>query len=278
MLATDLATEQGCLEWMAYSPALNCLVGGTSGHACTYAVDVTTLALRNVVGIDAIETPFPGGGIAIGPVAGSSPAVERVFVSERRYDHIKTVDVVAGAGSYFELVQFDRLGDEGDDYMLAPLKLAFDAASDEIWVARGAYGGAPMIISVARASSRQKLGVIPTSALGGDAAVVAGIALSDAEAFVATGAAIKVFSRAEREEDVALADVDQLVAVDQETTRGYALKRELTLDNEVRDIIWSHGKLVVCTVSAVIVLACDGTELRHWTTAESLCPISEFCG
>ena len=149
---------------------------------------------------------------------------------------------------------------------LSSVKLAFDAKADEVWCARGVYGDAPMLISVARTSSHAKLGVIPTSALGGDGAVVAGIALSGDEAFVATGCAIKVFSRTEREDEAEIEDVDQLVCADQEIVRGYVLKRELAVAEPVRDLIWSHGKLVVCTQSGVRILRPDGKELRSWMT------------
>ena len=68
---------QGCLEWMAYSAALDSLVGGTGGHSCTHVVDVATLALRDVPGIDMVATPFPGGGIAVGGVPAAAAKVEK---------------------------------------------------------------------------------------------------------------------------------------------------------------------------------------------------------
>ena len=78
--AQDLATK-GCLEWIAFSAKLGCLLGGTGGHSCSYAVDVSTLALRELAAIECIATPFPGGGIAIGalPALGADLAAGRLL-------------------------------------------------------------------------------------------------------------------------------------------------------------------------------------------------------
>ncbi|GMH91232.1 hypothetical protein TL16_g11997 [Triparma laevis f. inornata] len=202
-----LPTGDECLEWMAYSASLDCLIAGTSGHGCTYALDVAALMLR--------AERSGTRGAATCSRRSSSRSTRRPTRSGWR---------------------------------------------------RGAYGDPPMIVSVACVSSREKLGVISTSALGGDTAVVSGVALSEGEAFVATCKVIKVFSRTEREEGVALEDVDQTVDVSEEVARGYVLLRELAVNEPAHDVLWSDGKLVVFTSSGVRFLSRDGTELRSWTT------------
>ena len=114
---------------------MDCLVGGTDDHHTnTFAVDVTTLSLKKIPGIKCLETPFPGGGLAIGaaPQKSSKQAVERVFVSENRYDHVGWTDLVAKPGGGFEFKNGGSIGEEGQDYMLKPEKVAVDAAADEV--------------------------------------------------------------------------------------------------------------------------------------------------
>ena len=53
---------------------------------------------------------------------------------------------------------------------------------------------------------------------------------------------------------------------EEEQGRPYELKRELALPEPASDVVWSHGKLIVCTRSAVRVLDRDGTELRCIST------------
>ena len=259
--ATRSFSSSQKVEFMAYSRALDCLIlGNHDHHTNLFALDMATLSLHAVKGLGALETPFPGGCIAIGETASDR---ESIFVSEHRYDHI------LGGGIQGGFIQWGGcIGAEGTLTMTGPMQMCFDGAADELWVAREQHH--PRFVCVLRGSTGKKVGVISPTALWGPGRdsqyfvrTIAGLALSDEEVFVATEHGVKVFSRGQRESAVwpPMPAGEPGTEVGEESKQGYVYRRELNVNKRIHHLAGWNGQLVLCCEDAVRILNSTGKEL-----------------
>jgi hypothetical protein len=274
--ATRSFSSSQKVEFMAYSRALDCLIlGNHDHHTNLFALDMATLSLRAVKGLGALETPFPGGCIAIGETASDR---ESIFVSEHRYDHI------LGAGIQGGGIQWGGcIGAEGELTMTGPMQMCFDGAVDELWVAREQHH--PRFVCVLRGSTGKKVGVISPTALWGPGQDsqyferhIAGLALSDEEVFVATEHGVKVFSRGQRESAVwpPMPAGEPGTEVGEESKQGYVYRRELKVNKRIDHVAGWNGQLVLCCEDAVRILNSTGKELCKLPQRGAKC--AAICG
>jgi hypothetical protein len=264
------------VEFMAYSRALDCLIlGNHDHHTNLFALDMATLSLRAVKGLGELETPFPGGCIAIGETASDR---ESIFVSEHRYDHILEWGIQGGG-----IQGGGCIGAEGDLTMTGPMQMCFDGAVDELWVAREQHH--PRFVCVLRGSTGKKVGVISPTALWGPGQdsqyfvrTIAGLALSDEEVFVATEHGVKVFSRGQRESAVwpPMPAGEPGTEVGEESKQGYVYRRELKVNKRIDHLAGWNGQLVLCCEDAVRILNSTGKELCKLPQRGAKC--AAICG
>jgi len=191
LTASQLPEQFGFLasfEFMAYSERWDCLILGTHDHHTNvFAFDLSGRGLREIPGVGSLETPFPGGGLAVGALGvDPEPQPEHIFVTEGRYDHIVVGRLLPGPPTDAERAELEErqlplphcdfraeavrtIGGEGEQTMLAPSRLCLDGQGDELWVVRGIETGDDLnvFISVLQASTGTKLGMLSQAAIGG---------------------------------------------------------------------------------------------------------------
>ena len=105
-----------------------------------------------------------------------------------------------------------------------------------------------------------------------------GLALSDEEAFVATGHGVKVFSRVQRERAVwpLMPAGEPGTEVGEESKQGYVYRRELKVNKRIDHLAGSNGQLVLCCEDAVRILNSTGKELCKLPQRGAKC--AAICG